>query len=234
MADTRRVFQLLDVPKFAYPSLANIDSVQTANNITDRLNGRAFMSYSRPLALIPKIVRNELSAEQLGSMFNSYKEDWKNVSQREVALALHGAFGGKGMWYPVPSKPVQVFDGLWFKPSVRGVWFDGRAPFMVAINPRKHQTLVTEHLAFLARGMHELYGIDDPNDPLSLIVDLSVDETGKARTTRQAIVPESLMIEVIQFEEIMRLFFESLRLAGIEAVPRDLRDVTDMLKRPRP
>jgi hypothetical protein len=234
MADTRRVFQLLDVPKFAYPSLANIDSVQTANNITDRLNGRAFMSYSRPLALIPKIVRNELSAEQLGSMFNSYKEDWKNVSQREVAVALHGAFGGKGVWYPIPPKPVQVFDGLWFKPSVRGVWFDGTDPFMVAINPRKHQRLVPDHLAFLARGMHELYGIDDPNDPLSLIVDLSVDETGRARTTRQAIVPESRMIDVIQFEEIMRLFFESLRLAGVEAVPRDLRDVTDMLKRPRP
>ncbi|CAN2533515.1 hypothetical+protein [Methylocapsa aurea] len=233
MSDSRRVFQLLDVPKFAYPSLSELDPIQTANNILDRLHGKSFMSYSRPLGLMPKIVRGEITSADIPSMFTSNKEEWKNVNQREVAKSLYDSFGGKGAWYPVSSKEIQVFEGLWFRPSVKGVWFDGKAPFMVAINPRKRQPLVQEHLAFLARGMHELYGIDDPNDPVPLILDLSVEGKSDIRSARKTIIREWQMFSLHEFEEIMRAFLEALRVAGIDAIPRELKDVTDIFRRPR-
>ncbi len=100
MSDSRRVFQLLDVPKFAYPSLSELDPIQTANNILDRLHGKSFMSYSRPLGLMPKIVRGEITSADIPSMFTSNKEEWKNVNQREVAKSLYNSFGGKGAWLP--------------------------------------------------------------------------------------------------------------------------------------
>lgn len=233
MTDARRVFELLDVPKFAYPSLSELDPVQTAYNIRERLNGRSFMSYTQPLSLVPRIVRNEITPVQIAKL-SSYSDEWKNVNVREVAMALYNEFGGKGVWYPVPARPTQVFEGLWFKPSVRGVWFDGKRPYMIGINPRKHQGLVSDHITFLARGMYELYGVDDPNDPVPLILDLSIDQKSATRIVRKSIITEPSMSSVGQFEETMRAFFEALRIAGVESVPKDMGDIRDLFRKGRP
>jgi len=233
MTDTRRVFELLDVPKFAYPSVIEMDPVQTASNILDRINGGVFMSYARPVGLLPRIVKNQITQDEIAGMFKSYKHEWKNANQRDVAAALYAEFSGKGVWYPIQSRQAQIFEGLWFKPSIKGVWFFEGVPYMVGVNPRKSQILVGSHLAFLARGMQELYGIDDPNDPLALIFDLSVAENGKNRAPRKTILLEDQMISSLQFEDVMRRFFEALRIAGIEAVPRKIDDITDMLRRPK-
>jgi hypothetical protein len=67
--------------------------------------------------------------------------------------------------------------------SDRDRFVDGQA-YAVLINARKGQRLFPEHLRFLARGVYELHCIDDPNDPIPLIIDVSEHEKGKGRTLR--------------------------------------------------
>lgn len=231
MSKTRKVFDLRDVPKFAYPSLENLDPELTAINLQDRLSGKAFLSYGSPIAKIPAIVDGRLAVDSIDATFSGYKTNWKNKAVREVARLLHGEFYNRGRWYQVPARPAQLFQGLWFKPSVNGIWFVDGTAYMVSVNPRKRQFLTPYHTAFLARGMHELHGIDDPNDPIPLVVDLSVDPSKSERSLRRTFVMEPGMISPDEFESIMRGFFEALRIAGIESVPRSIPTVVDIFKR---
>jgi hypothetical protein len=75
--------------------------------------------------------------------------------------------------------PIGKVLAFWFKPSIKGVWYvDGQA-YAVLINARKGQRLFPDHVRFLARGVYELHCIDDPADPIPLILDVSQHEEGE-------------------------------------------------------
>lgn len=233
MSKTRKVFELRDVPKFAYPSLERLDPELTAINLRDRLDGKSFLSYGSPLAKIPDIVAGRLSLDGINSTFAGYKTEWKNKAVRDVARLLHAELYKRGKWYQVPSRPSELFQGLWFKPSVNGIWFVDDVAYMVSVNPRKGQHFVPYHTSFLGRGMHELHGIDDPNNPVPLVLDLSVPPDKRERSMSRTYVTEREMISAEEFERIMKGFFEALRIAGIESVPRSIPTMSDIFRKGR-
>jgi hypothetical protein len=229
MAGRGKYFELLDFPKFAFPSVVGMDAAQTANNLIERLAGKAFMSYVSLWSNLEPIVGGYASESFIATAFSPYEEDWKNDSLQDVARLLRQYFGGKGRWYRHPPRPTKVL-GFWFKPSIKGVWWlDGRA-YAVLINARKQQRLFPEHVRFLARGVHELHCIDDPNDPIPLIIDVSEPERGKGRILRAYEVPVERAISLDEFDDAVRQFLKALELAGV-ALPTDGVDVIDLFKK---
>jgi hypothetical protein len=128
MAGRGKYFELLDFPKFAFPSVIGMDAAQTAGNLIDRLAGKSFMSYSMIWSRLEPIVAGHATESFIISGFNRYEDDWKNESLQGVARLLKAYFGGRGRWYRHPPRPTKVL-GFWFKPSIKGVWWvDGNPP----------------------------------------------------------------------------------------------------------
>jgi hypothetical protein len=122
--------------------------------------------------------------------------------------------------------------GFWFKPRIKGVWFyEGRA-YAVLINARKGQPLTMEDVKFLARGVYELHCIDDPNDPIPLIIDLSEHETKKGRDLRVYAIEADEAVSLMQFEAALREFLVALNMAGISLpLPPAIENVTNLFKK---
>lgn len=219
MSGREKTFELLDFPKFAYPSVLAMDAGHTSQNLIERLGSGGFMSYGSVWPRMPAIVQGYATDGFIVGEFNFYKEGWKNESIREAVRLLRRQFGGRGTWYSLPTKPVSVL-GFLFKPSIKGIWFvDGQA-YAVLINARKGQRLVPEHLRFLARGIYELHCIDDPNDPIPLIVDLSEHELKKGRLLNVHAMPIEKAISLDEFDASVRIFVRALELAGVaRAIP---------------
>jgi hypothetical protein len=229
MAGRGKYFELLDFPKFALPSVVGMDAAQTANNLIDRLAGGGFMSYSMIWPRLEPIVSGYATESFITREFCPYEEDWKNTALQDVARLLMQHFGGRGRWYKHPQAPTKVL-GFWFKPSIKGVWFvDGQA-YAVLINARKQQRLFPEHIRFLARGVHELHCIDDPNDPIPLIVDVSEPEKGRGRVLKAHVTPVEKAISLDEFDDAVRQFLRALQLAGV-ALPTDAADVLTLFKK---
>ena len=87
-----------------------------------------------------------------------------------------------------------------------------------------------EHVRFLARGVYELHCIDDPNDPIPLIIDVSEPERGKGRMLRAYEMPVEKAISLDQFDDAVRQFLQALALAGV-ALPTEAVDVIDLFKK---
>jgi len=167
----------------------------------------------------------------IDATFDVYDDDFKNISIREAVRLLNQNFGGCGKWYGFSGKPFRVL-GFWFKPSIKGVWwFDGKA-YAVLVNPRKSQRLTSEDVRFLGRGVYELHCVDDPNDPVPLIVDLSEPLIGQGRRLRVHTVPPEKAISLDKFDATIREFLKGLELAGV-AVPTDAADVVGLFKKQR-
>lgn len=228
MAGRAKYFELLDFPKFAYPSVVGMDAVQTSFNLIERLGGGGFMSYSQIWPRMGVIVGGGATEAYIATEFNAYSDRWKNESIRDAVRLLKKHFGNRGTWYPFTTKPKKIL-GFWFKPSIKGVWFvDGKA-YAVLINARKGQRLVPEHLRFLARGIYELHSIDDPNDPIPLIIDVSEHDKGKGRILRAHAIPPDEAISFQEFDDAVRLFVKALELAGV-ALPTQAGDIIDLFK----
>lgn len=228
MVGRGKYFELLDFPKFAYPSVLSMDSVLTANNLIERLAGRSFMSYSMIWPRLESIVTGYASEAFISAEFSRYEADWKNENLRNVVRLLRAYFGGRGRWYREPTRPTKVL-GFSFKPSIKGIWWvDGQA-YAVLINARKQQRLFPEHVRFLARGIYELHCINDPNDPIPLIIDVSSPD-GKERELRVYEVPVHRAASLEEFDDAVRQFLKALELAGI-ALPSDATDVIDLFKK---
>jgi hypothetical protein len=219
MAGRGKIFELLDFPKFAYPSVLRMDASQTSQNLIERLGGGGFMSYSSIWPRMAAIVEGRANEPFIEKEFGFYSDDWKNDSIRDAVRMLERHFGGKGTWYSLPTKPVFVL-GFLFKPSIKGIWFVEGQAYAVLINARKHQRLFPEHLGFLARGVYELHCIDDPNDPIPLIVDLSEHNLGEGRVLDVHPMPVEKTISLDEFDSAVREFVRALELAGVaRAVP---------------
>ena len=233
MAGRGKFFELLDFPKFAGPSVLNMRADATALQLRERLGGGGFMSYGAIWPRVDVVVRGFATEAYIINTFRAYRDSWKNESIRDVVRLLCRVFGAKGTWYPEPTTPVYVL-GFWFKPSIKGIWFyEGRA-YAVLINARKGQPLDMEDVQFLARGVHELHCIDDPNDPIPMIIDLSEHEGGKGRELRVYVVDHREAASLHQFEEALREFLIALNLAGISLpLPPTLDNIVSLFKKKR-
>lgn len=233
MAGRGKFFELLDFPKFADPSVLNMRADRTALQLRERLDGGGFMSYGAVWPRIGNIVRGVATETYILNTFRAYRASWKNESIRDVVRLLCKVLGGKGTWYPEPSKLIYVL-GFWFKPSIKGIWFhEGRA-YAVLINARKGQPLTMEDLRFLARGVHELHCIDDPNDPTPMIIDLSEHEDGKGRELKVYVLEAVESATLAQFEDGLLEFLVALNMAGISLpLPPAIENIVNLFKKRR-
>jgi hypothetical protein len=231
MARRGKTFELLDFPKFAAPSVLRMDAAQTAGNLIERLGGVSFMSYGQIWPRMSDIVNGFADETFICREFSAYSDDWKNNSIQDAARLLAEHFGRRGKWYPFSTEPVYVL-GFWFKPSIKGIWFvDGQA-YAVLINARKSQRLPDEVIRFLGRGVYELHCVDDPNDPIPLVIDLSEHQKGEGRRLRVHVVPAGSAITLDEFDAAVREFVKALALAGV-AVPSEAaaEDIVNLFKK---
>jgi hypothetical protein len=124
--------------------------------------------------------------------------------------------------------------GFWFKPSIKGIWFYEGQAYAVLINPRKGQPLTEGDVRFMARGVYELHCREDPNDPISLIVDLSQHTEDTERKARVYTVPSEDAVPLEAFESSIREFIVALNLAGVALPPpADVEHIITLFK-PQP
>jgi len=231
MAGRGKFFELLDVVKFALPSVLSLHASPTSHNLAARVGGGGFMSYGQMWPRLDALVRGLATDAFIKTEFSAYTDDWKNKSIQDAYRLLRDKFGGKGRWYPIPSAPTSVL-GTWFKPSVKGIWFHEDQARAVLINARKGQPLSRDDVRFLGRGVYELHCINDPNNPIPLIVDLSQHEDDKARKARIYEVPLEETVSLEAFEFSVREFLVALSLAGISLPPPpDVAHILDLFRR---
>lgn len=147
-----------------------------------------------------------------------------------MRIIFDDILGGKGNWYPADNKPKYVL-GVAFRPGIKGYWFYEGQAYAVLINARKGQPLSAEGIKFLARGVHELYCRDDPNNPIPLIIDLSEDNAGSGRRVKIYVVAESDGISLAQFDECLAQFFISLEIAGVQLPEAPPDGIVDLFRR---
>ncbi|WP_421723368.1 hypothetical protein [Bauldia sp.] len=196
-----------------------------------RLGDKGFMSYGQVWPRLGHAIRGLADDEFISMAFSSYKDEWKNQTIREGYTLLRDYFGGRGNWYPARSKPIYVL-GFWFKPSIKGIWYvDGQA-YAVAINLRKGQPLSEDDARFMARGIYELHCIDDPNDPVPLILDVSEQKPKAGRSLRPHLVQIEDTVPLATFEDSIREFLVALNVVGLSLPPPpDLDSVVDLFRR---
>jgi hypothetical protein len=231
VASREKYYELLDIPKFARPSVADLQAQRTAFILAERLDGGGFMSYGQIWPRLSKIFQGLATDRYIQSEFKAYKASWKNRAIQEAYTLLRDRFGGKGTWYPIPGSRKFVL-GCWFKTSIKGFWaYEGRI-YAVLINCRKHQPLSWADTRFLARGIYELHCIDDPNNPIPLVVDLALHPGDEKRKARVYEVPVDDAVSIERFEDSMLEFLRASSMAGISLPPPpELEHILDLFRR---
>jgi hypothetical protein len=231
MAGRHKFYELLDIPRFAHPNVLELQARPTAANLTERTGGGGFMSYGQIWPRVPWMVRGFATDAYIESEFSSYKDDWKNEAIRDAFRLLRDKFGGKGNWRRASNIPINVL-GCWFKTSIKGFWVYGGKIYAVLVNCRKDQSLSYGDVRFLARGVYELHCIDDPNNPIPLIVDLSQHAEDDKRKARFYEVPIEEAVSIEAFEYSVREFLVASNMAGIsQPLPDTVEHVLDLFRR---
>jgi hypothetical protein len=226
-----KYYELLDMPKFALPDVLTLKAEPTAFNMAERTAGGGFMSYGQIWPRFHIAVRGLASDDFIDGSFTAYKDEWKNKAIRIAYRLLRDYFGGKGNWYRMPNARTFVL-GCWFKTSIKGFWVHEGKVYAVLVNCRKSQPLSTSDIRFLARGVYELHCIDDPNNPVPLIVDLGQHAEDKKRQARVYEMPVEEAISLEAFEASVREFLVALNLAGISSPPPpDVEHILDLFRR---
>ena len=114
---TRKQFELSDCPKFAYPSLTEMNVPATAANIVHRLGGKGFLNYGQLWPRMPDVIAGLVDEFYLQRQICAYPDEWKNENLREVLRLLAKHFGGRGTWYRAGMRPFEVLPGAYFKPG---------------------------------------------------------------------------------------------------------------------
>lgn len=231
MAGHGKYYELLDVPKFALPHVLALQAEPTSFNLAERTVGGGFMSYGQIWPRFDLIVKGYATDDFIASSFTAYEADWKNNAIREAFRLLRNHFGGKGNWYRLQNARTYVL-GCWFKTSIKGYWVCEGKVYAVLVNCRKTQPLSMNDVRFLGRGVYELHCIDNPNNPIPLIVDLGLHAEDKERKVRVFEMPVEEAISLEAFETSVREFLVALNLAGIALPPPpDVEHVLDLFRR---
>lgn len=231
MAARAKYVELIDIAKFGLPNVLTLQAQPTALNMVERAAGGGFMSYNQMWQHLPLAVRGLATDEFIAAAFSAYKATWKNKVIQNAFRLLRDYFGGKGNWYRAPSARTYIL-GFWFKTSIKGFWIHDGKVYAVLINARKGQPLSRDDVRFLARGVYELHCIDDPNNPIPLIIDLSQHPEDTERKARIYEVPPEEAVSLEAFEASVREFLVALNLAGIsQPPPPEVEHILDLFRR---
>jgi hypothetical protein len=189
------------------------------------------MSYGQIWPRLELIFKGLATDGFIKSEFCAYNAEWKNRAIRDAFSLLRDQFAGKGNWYRLPGIRSYVL-GCWFKTSIKGFWaYEGKV-YAVLVNCRKSQPLSWDDVKFLARGVYELHCIDDPNNPIPLIVDLALHPEDDERKVRVYEVPVEEAVTIETFEYSLREFLVASSMAGIsQAPPLDVEHILDLFRR---
>lgn len=231
MAGRGKFFELLDIVKFARPDIVTLQPSPTARLLTERLGGGGFMSYGALYSRIRFIVSGLATDKFIQDEFSFYEDEWKNKSLQEAFALLRDHMKGKGNWYTISTRSTYIL-GFWFKPSIKGFWYHDGQTYAVLINARKGQPLDQNAVRFLARGVYELHCIDNPNNPIPLIIDLSKHAEDKERKARVYPVPVEEAVPLEAFEQTVKDFLVALNQAGIALPsPPEVEHILDLFRR---
>lgn len=231
MAGHGKYYELLDMPKFALPHVLALQADPTSHNLAERVLSGGFMSYGQIWPRFDLMVKGYATDDFIASSFTSYEADWKNNAIRVAFRLLRDHFGGKGNWYRIQNVRTYVL-GCWFKTSIKGFWVHEGKVYAVLVNCRKTQALSMNDVRFLSRGVYELHCIDNPNNPIPLIVDLGLHPEDKERKARIYEMPVEEAIPLEAFETSVREFLVALNLAGIALPPPpDVEHVLELFRR---
>ena len=218
----KKIFQFLDIPRFAAPDILNMDAATTGLRIGhERMQGHGYISYESVWSAFPKVIRGYATDDFIEQQFSYYRksrDSWKNQELQTIVKLLREAFGGKGRWYPA-SKNFKEVLGVRFRPPIRGFWFYQGRSYAISANLRKKQRLTLEQMQFLARAAYEIHCVNDPNDPIPLIIDLSQASEGLQRERRLFTFEPNEMMPLEAMEAGLREFFSALAIAGVCAIP---------------
>ncbi len=231
MAGGEKYYELLDIPKFARPDVLSLQAGPTAASLVERVDGGGFMSYGQIWPRLDLLFKGQATDDYIASQFSAYKDDWKNRAIQDAFRLLRELFKDKGNWYKVSNYRKHVL-GCWFKTSIKGYWANEGRVYAVLINCRKQQPLSLDDVRFLGRGVYELHCIDDPNNPVPLIVDLSWHPGDTKRVPRVYEVSMDEAISIDNFEYSLIEFLEASSLAGIsQPPPPDIDHILDLFRR---
>lgn len=216
-----KFFEALDIPRFAKPDLLNLDPVLTAIELRDRLSGKGFMSYDPLWPRLTEIARRKVTDFEIGAW-------WRSAILINAMVVMREQYDRTGSWYYFRRNPRNIL-GLQFKPSVRGVLFSSRGSEAHLINPRKGQHLSSDDIAFLLRAAYEEHCINDPNNPVPVVVDVSSPKAKEQRSIR--VFRDLEMMPLGEFERIVDRFFEAAAIAGFPIVHHDGDFTADLFRR---
>ena len=83
----------------------------------------------------------------------------------------------------------------------------------------------------MARGVYELHCIDDPNDPIPLIIDVSAHDEGDGRLLRPYVVHAEDAVSFDEFEDAVRQFLKALELAVVALPSEPVESIVDLFKK---
>jgi hypothetical protein len=230
----RFIFELIDVPYLAVPSLGEMDLLATAKKIQQYRRGGSPRNYDPAVRLIQDCVSGLTTRERVTGAFDEVADEvWKKQLE-DVSGRLFDIFGAKqARWYPTGRKPIELFDRAWFKPAIRGVWYIDGAAYATLINARKTLFLSALGRAFVGRGVIEFHVIDDPNIAAYKVVDLGADPNSGGRATRLYSASEIDPMSIEEFEGILRRFMRAVEIAGYSSQPSEGMRIVDLFRRPR-
>jgi hypothetical protein len=221
-------FELLDVIQHAYPSIAAIDVVRTAQKL--KKAGGSINNYNMAIEHIPAYCSGHQKPSDLIAYLRTHPNQRWQKHLEDVGTRLLEIFDGEpSKWYHTGRKPIESIAGLRVKPAIRGVWVSSGKAFPCLINPRSTVLLEKRfNLPFAARGVHELHVRDEVNVAGPMIIDLGKDPATDLRANRVYYPTETEMMSVEQFEDVLRKFNEALALAGFQ--PKAVASAIDLFR----
>lgn len=225
--------ELLDIVQHSQPGLSDISLMQTVEALDAREGG--FMSYNPSFKECAKMPSGLMREEHIRKViFDS--RDWVQRSIVEVALAMNQFLSsGVERWVPVGRKPIRVLNGLWVKPSIRGILIrDKSAAPTLVVTRRSIELGFEDVLPFLMRGGYEFHLRDDPNFHDFVVLDLSHGESGAARRVREFRLSDVGMMSLSEFEHILSTYGQAASLSKYGLQIPTGTSMTDLFRAPRP
>jgi hypothetical protein len=226
------IIELIDIPYHALPNISNIDVQATAERIkARRKGGGGNKNYDLNVAQISDMVTGLAELPRLKDQFAQIDDvAWREQTQ-DVCERLFGIFASEpARWYPVSRKPQELHDRTLFKQAIRGIWAGNGRALATLLNLRKTLLFDEAALAFLARGLHDFYLIDDPNLHGFNIVDLGADSKSGERATRVYSDRDVQMMSLEKFENVLRKFMLAVEMAGFSSRPAPGQSIADMFR----
>jgi len=228
----RLVVEMLDVIQFAKPNIAHLDIRLTADEILRYKRRSTSRNYNLAFEPIRLISSGRLKREQVVQLMASWPDPGWHPFLIDVATRLFDIISPLGgVWYDVKRKPISIFPNVWTKPAIRGVVVKNGIALPCLVNPRSSLYIDALKLSFVARGVHELHVVDDAQANGPMIIDLGKHPITEKRDNRIYLPKESELMQLEQFESILKSFLEAVKLAGFNVQPNQFHTVADLFRK---